>query len=132
MSEIALTVIKVLFLALLWLFILSAVSVIRTDLFGRAVPSSDPQAKELESPPPTRGCGGGAPWPQRGRGLGPPPPPPKGRSGPRGTPRVLVAPQGTKTGEAAARAEGVILTGGGADGHIFLDDEYAPPRHARV
>ena len=35
MSEIALTVIKVLFLALLWLFILSAVSVIRSDLFGK-------------------------------------------------------------------------------------------------
>ena len=37
-SEIALTIIKVLFLALLWLFILSAVSVIRSDLFGRTVP----------------------------------------------------------------------------------------------
>ena len=39
MSEIALTIIKVLFLALLWLFILSAVSVIRSDLFGRTVPA---------------------------------------------------------------------------------------------
>jgi hypothetical protein len=37
MSEIALTVIKVVYLALLWLFILSAVSVIRSDLFGRTV-----------------------------------------------------------------------------------------------
>ena len=41
MSEIALTIIKVLFLALLWLFILSAVSVIRSDLFGRTVPATD-------------------------------------------------------------------------------------------
>ena len=50
MSEIALTVIKVLFLALLWLFILSAVSVIRSDLFGRTVPSSgQPDAQELEN-----------------------------------------------------------------------------------
>ena len=47
MSEIALTVIKVLFLALLWLFILSVVSVIRSDLFGRTVPTPDqPQPQE--------------------------------------------------------------------------------------
>ena len=53
MSEIALTVIKVLFLALLWLFIFSAVSVIRSDLFGKAVPATDrPDEQELESPPP--------------------------------------------------------------------------------
>jgi hypothetical protein len=41
MSEIALTIIKVAFLALLWLFILSAVSVIRSDLFGKTVRASD-------------------------------------------------------------------------------------------
>ena len=41
MSEIALTIIKVVFLALLWLFILSAVSVIRSDLFGKTVRASD-------------------------------------------------------------------------------------------
>jgi hypothetical protein len=51
MSEIALTIIKVAFLALLWLFILSAVSVIRTDLFGKAVRAPD-QPQELETPPP--------------------------------------------------------------------------------
>ena len=43
MSEIAVTVVKVLFLALLWLFILSAVSVVRSDLFGRAVAAEDGQ-----------------------------------------------------------------------------------------
>ena len=53
MSEIAVTVIKVLYLALLWLFILSAVSVIRSDLFGRTVPAPGPQpAQPLEQPPP--------------------------------------------------------------------------------
>jgi FHA domain-containing protein len=110
MSEIALTVIKVLFLALLWLFILSAVSVIRTDLFGRAVPSSDPQAKELESPPP----------------------PPKRSKRPRGQPRVLVVTQGSQTGQSAALADGVILIGRGADCQIILDDDYVSTRHARV
>jgi pSer/pThr/pTyr-binding forkhead associated (FHA) protein len=110
MSEIALTVIKVLFLALLWLFILSAVSVIRTDLFGRAVPSSDPEAKELESPPP----------------------PPKRSKRPRGQPRVLVVTQGSQTGQTAALADGVIMIGRGADCQIVLDDDYVSTRHARV
>ncbi len=110
MSEIALTVIKVLFLALLWLFILSAVSVIRTDLFGRTVPSSDPDAQELESPPP----------------------PPKKTKRPRGEPRVLVVTQGNQTGQSAALADGVILIGRGADCQIILDDDYVSTRHARV
>jgi hypothetical protein len=110
MSEIALTAIKVLFLALLWLFILSAVSVIRTDLFGRTVPSSDPEAQELESPPP----------------------PPKKTKRPRGEPRVLVVTQGSQTGQSAALADGVILIGRGADCQIILDDDYVSTRHARV
>ena len=111
MSEIALTVIKVLFLALLWLFILSAVSVIRSDLFGRTVPSSgQPDAQELESPPP----------------------PPKRTKRPRGEPRVLVVTQGGQAGQSAALADGVIMIGRGADCQIILDDDYVSTRHARV
>jgi pSer/pThr/pTyr-binding forkhead associated (FHA) protein len=111
MSEIALTVIKVLFLALLWLFILSAVSVIRSDLFGRTVPAPDqPEAQELESPPP----------------------PPKRTKRPRGEPRVLVVTQGSQTGQSAALADGVIMIGRGADCQIILDDDYVSTRHARV
>jgi pSer/pThr/pTyr-binding forkhead associated (FHA) protein len=111
MSEIALTVIKVLFLALLWLFILSAVSVIRSDLFGRTVPAPDqPEAQELESPPP----------------------PPKRTKRPRGEPRVLVVTQGIQTGQSAALADGVIMIGRGADCQIILDDDYVSTRHARV
>jgi hypothetical protein len=111
MSEIALTVIKVLYLALLWLFILSAASVIRSDLFGRAVPGpGQPEARELESPPP----------------------PPKRTKRPRGEPRVLVVTQGSQTGQTAALADGVIMIGRGADCQIILDDDYVSTRHARV
>ena len=111
MSEIALTVIKVLFLAMLWLFILSAVSVIRSDLFGRTVASpGQPDAQELESPPP----------------------PPKRTKRPRGEPRVLVVAQGSQAGQSAALADGVIMIGRGADCQIILDDDYVSTRHARV
>ena len=57
MSEIALTVIKVLFLALLWLFIFSAVSVIRSDLFGKTVPAPDQPGPE-SVPTPSAQLGG--------------------------------------------------------------------------
>jgi hypothetical protein len=110
-SEIALTVLKVLFLALLWLFIFSVVSVIRTDLFGKPVTAPDqPEARELESPsPPSR----------RGRR-------------PRGEPRVLSIMQGQQTGETAELAPGLVMIGRGADCQLVLDDDYVSTRHARV
>jgi hypothetical protein len=111
MSEIALTIIKVAFLALLWLFILSAVSVIRSDLFGKPVRASDqPQPQELETPPP---------------------PSKKGRRQ-RGEPRVLMISQGSQAGLAAPLAGGMIMIGRGADCQLILDDDYVSTRHARV
>jgi pSer/pThr/pTyr-binding forkhead associated (FHA) protein len=110
MSEIALTVLKVLFLALLWLFILSAVSVIRSDLFGRTVPAQDQQPQELEDPA------------RAGR---------KGRR-PRGDPRIFSIAQGKQAGLSAELAGGVIMIGRGADCQLILDDDYVSTRHARV
>jgi hypothetical protein len=111
MSEIALTVLKVLFLALLWVFIASAVSVIRSDLFGRTVPMPDqPGAQELEQPLP----------------------PPKKTKRTRGEPRILTITQGSQTGQSAELADGVILIGRGADAQLSLDDDYVSTRHARV
>jgi hypothetical protein len=110
-SEIALTVIKVLFLALLLLFIFSAVSVIRSDLFGKTVPAPDqPGAQELESPVP----------------------PARRTRRPRGEPRVLSIVQGQQTGESAELAPGVVLIGRSADCQLVLDDDYVSTRHARV
>jgi pSer/pThr/pTyr-binding forkhead associated (FHA) protein len=111
MSEIALTIIKVAFLALLWLFILSAVSVIRTDLFGKAVRSPDqPQPLELETPPP----------------------PPRRAKRQRGAPRVFMISQSSQAGLAAELAGGVIMIGRGADCQLILEDDYVSTRHARV
>ncbi len=111
MSEIALTIIKVVFLALLWLFILSAVSVIRSDLFGKPVRASDqPQPQELETPPP----------PSR-----------KGKRQ-RGEPRVFMISQGSQAGLSASLADGVIMIGRSADCQLILDDDYVSTRHARV
>ena len=111
MSEIALTVIKVLFLALLWLFILSAVSVIRSDLFGKTVTATDqPRAQELESPVP----------------------PPRRTRRSRGEPRVVRIMQGNQSGMSAELAPGLVLIGRGADCQLILDDDYVSTRHARI
>jgi pSer/pThr/pTyr-binding forkhead associated (FHA) protein len=111
MSEIALLIIKVVFLALLWLFILSAVSVIRSDLFGKTVRASDqPQPQELETPAP----------------------PPKKAKRQRGQPRVFMISQGNQAGLSADLAGGVIMIGRSADCQLILDDDYVSTRHARV
>lgn len=111
MSEIALLIIKVAFLALLWLFILSAVSVIRSDLFGKTVRASDqPQPQELETPAP----------------------PPRKAKRQRGQPRVFTISQGNQAGLSADLAGGVIMIGRSADCQLILDDDYVSTRHARV
>ncbi len=106
MSEITLTVVKVLFLALLWLFIFFVASVIRTDLFGRAVPGTGRQLQDPDRPRKTR------------------------RS--RGQARVLTITNGPRTGSQADVTAGTVLIGRGADCQLILDDDYVSTRHARV
>jgi hypothetical protein len=108
MSEITLTIIKVLYLALLWLFILSAVSVIRSDLFGRTVPNPD-QPRPLEEPPPAK----------------------KGKRR-RGAPHRIVISQGSQAGRSASLDSGTVMIGRGADCQLILDDDYVSTRHAKV
>lgn len=110
MSEITLTIIKVGYLALLWLFILSAVSVIRSDLFGKTVPARDQQPQPLAEPPP----------------------PPKKVKRRRGEPHRIVISQGNQAGLSARLDTGTIMIGRGADCQLILDDDYVSTRHARV
>lgn len=108
MSEITLTIVKVLFLALLWLFIFFIASVIRSDLFGRAVPTSNP-----------------------GRQLQTPDRPRKSRR-PKGRPRFLTIASGPAAGEQADLASGTVMIGRGADCQLILDDDYVSTRHTKV
>jgi Inner membrane component of T3SS, cytoplasmic domain len=111
MSEITLTIIKVLYLALLWLFILSVVTVIRSDLFGKTVSTPDqPSPQPLEEPPP----------------------PPRGSRRPRGSPHKLVITSGSQAGLAVPLIGGPIMIGRGSDCQVILDDDYVSTRHARV
>lgn len=109
MTELTLTLIKLGFLAVLWLFVLSAVSVIRSDIFGAKV----------ESPRAPKGPKQRAPKA------------PKGRKPKRGMPSTLVVTDGPNAGQLVPVTGADILLGRGTDAAIRLDDDYVSTRHAR-
>ncbi|MDR7253015.1 pSer/pThr/pTyr-binding forkhead associated (FHA) protein [Nocardioides sp. BE266] len=109
MSELTLFLIRVAFLAILWIFVLSAISVIRSDMFGARVPET---------------ARGSAPAPERRGG--------KTRKPRRGSPTHLLVVEGENPGVRAELADAPLLIGRGSDAAIKLDDDYVSTRHARV
>ena len=107
MSELTLFLIRIAYLAILWIFVLSAISVIRSDMFGARVP-------EGERP------SGGKATKQK--------PPPKRR----GSPTHVAVTQGGNSGATAPLDKAPILIGRGTDAGIRLDDDYCSTRHARI
>ncbi|WP_425831784.1 FHA domain-containing protein FhaB/FipA [Streptomyces fractus] len=125
MSELTLTVMRLGFLAVLWLFVIVAVQVIRSDLFGTRVTargsrrdsgrSQQQAARQAAAPPQQR---------QQQQGGG-------GRQR-RGAPTKLVVSEGTLTGTTVALQGQTITLGRAHDSTIVLDDDYASSRHARI
>jgi pSer/pThr/pTyr-binding forkhead associated (FHA) protein len=118
MSELTLLLIRLAYLAVLWIFVLSAISVIRSDMFGARVP---------EGARATPGNGRTAKAGKSGKSG-------KQKRAPRlrGTPSKVVVTSGTNAGATAALAEAPILIGRGTDAAIRLDDDYVSTRHARI
>ncbi len=114
MSELTLTLIKLGFLAVLWLFVLSAVSVIRSDVFGTKAPA--PAARPAKEKPRAR---------KKDK------PPPKSRRQVRGVPTKLQVVSGPNAGQSVPLGDEPILLGRGTDASIRLDDDYVSTRHAR-
>ena len=58
MSELTLFLIRIAYLAILWIFVLSAISVIRSDMFGARVPEAargaEPKREKRSKAPPKR------------------------------------------------------------------------------
>jgi pSer/pThr/pTyr-binding forkhead associated (FHA) protein len=109
-SELTLFLIRIAFLAILWIFVLSAISVIRSDMFGARVPEA---ARGAEARKEKRGA-------QKA--------PPKRR----GSPTHVVVTEGSNVGERADLDHAPILIGRGNDAAIRLDDDYVSTRHARI
>lgn len=108
MSELSLTIIKLGFLAVLWLFVLSAVSVIRTDLFGARVPRQAAQSAPRKPKPPKQ---------------------PKVRAK-RGEPTRAVIVQGANAGVSVPLGDAPLTIGRGPDCDLRVDDEYVSTKHA--
>jgi pSer/pThr/pTyr-binding forkhead associated (FHA) protein len=108
-SELTLFLIRIAFLAILWIFVLSAASVIRSDMFGARVPDT----------------GRGAPAPGKPRKQ------PRARSR-KGVPTHVLVVEGQNAGERAELADAPVLIGRGSDAAIRLDDDYVSTRHARI
>lgn len=118
MSELTLTVMRLGFLAVLWLFVIVAVQVIRSDLFGTRVTQRGSRRG---------GAGAGTAPQQAGRQAAPPQ-----QRQRRGAPTKLVVSEGTLTGTTVALAGQTITLGRAHDSTIVLDDDYASSRHARI
>ncbi|MEU6799749.1 FHA domain-containing protein FhaB/FipA [Streptomyces neyagawaensis] len=124
MSELTLTVMRLGFLAVLWLFVIVAVQVIRSDLFGTRVTQ---RGSRRESARPQNAARQAAPPQQRGQQ----PAATGGRRG-RNAPTKLVVSEGTLTGTTVALQGQTITLGRAHDSTIVLDDDYASSRHARI
>jgi hypothetical protein len=120
MSELTLTLLRLGFLALLWLLVMSVVAVLRRDLFGTQVTRRQTPvqsgARSLGRRPP-------APTPSGGGGGGTP--------SANGAARTLVVTEGSLRGTTITLGQAPILIGRAPECTLVLEDDYASGRHAR-
>ncbi len=113
MSELTFFLIRIAYLAILWIFVIAAVSIVRSDMFGARVTDGGR----------TAGAGGGS---------GGKAPKQKAPSKRRGSPTKVAVTQGSNTGITVPLDHAPILIGRGNDAAIRLDDDYVSTRHARI
>jgi hypothetical protein len=110
MSELTLTLLRLGFLALLWILVLSVVAVLRRDLFGTQVTRrKTPEASLLK--------------PARRR--------PPAEATPASGPRTLVVTEGSLRGTSITLGQAPILIGRAPECTLVLEDDFASGRHAR-
>jgi Inner membrane component of T3SS, cytoplasmic domain len=113
MSALSLTIIRVGFLAVLWLFVIAAIGVVRTDLLGgQASSTRRGRARQAQAARQAR--------PSRPQRAG------------RGSPRFLVVTAGALKGTSLDLAQQQITLGRANDATLVLNDDYASSRHARI
>lgn len=116
MSELTVTLLRLGYLVLLWAFVLSAIGVLRRDLYGtRIVSRKRPSAAPAAAP--------GTP--------AAPAPTPRGR-GRRSGPTRLVVTEGPLRGTTLPLGASAVLIGRAPSCTLVLDDDYSSSRHARV
>jgi Inner membrane component of T3SS, cytoplasmic domain len=114
MNELTLTLIRVAFLAVLWLFVIAAIGVVRTDLSGSSAGRSRAARRQAPAPRPLPRPNG---KPQKSR---------------RGQLHTLVVTGGALKGTTIDLSEQQITLGRANDATLVLNDDYASSRHARI
>jgi pSer/pThr/pTyr-binding forkhead associated (FHA) protein len=112
-SELTLMLIRFAYLAILWIFVLSAISVVRSDMFGARIDSTPRAERRAE---------------KQARKQAPA----RAAKRPRGAPTQVVVVDGANAGETVSLDDAPILIGRGTDAAIRLDDDYVSTRHARI
>jgi Inner membrane component of T3SS, cytoplasmic domain len=113
MSELTLTLLRLGYLACLWLLVLSIVAVLRRDLFGTRVTRRLPSGPQVAVAPPI----------SRGRGADRPQP---------GPARILVVTEGSLKGTTITLGQAPVLIGRAPECTLVLEDDFASGRHARL
>jgi hypothetical protein len=115
MNPLELTLIRIGFLAVLWLFVIAAVGVVRTDLFG---PASQRRRRSVAA--------------RQRVGLPPQPKPRPVRANNRSVPQQLLVTSGSLAGTTLGLTDEQITIGRADDATLVLSDDYASTRHARL
>jgi pSer/pThr/pTyr-binding forkhead associated (FHA) protein len=123
-QELTLVLIRFAYLAILWIFVLGAISVIRSDMFGARVETAGGGSSRRER----RNAQQAQRQAQKQAA--------KARKPARGTPSQVVVRDGPNAGQRVRLDSAVdgtpILIGRGPDAAIRLDDDYVSTRHARI
>ena len=119
MSELTITLLRLGYLVLLWVFVLAAIAVLRRDLYGTKIVQRGRRrtgaAPVATAPSPAAVTGRSAPFPRREVGA-----------------RRLVVTSGPLTGTTLPLGSSAILIGRAASCTLVLDDDYSSSRHARI
>jgi len=111
MSALTLLLIRLAFLAILWLFVIAAVGVVRTDMFGVAGAGRKAR-KGQRQPKPARAA--------------------RNARNARGEAHRLLVTAGALAGTSLGLTDQQITVGRANDATLVLNDDYASSRHARL
>jgi hypothetical protein len=119
-SELAVTLLRLGYLVVLWLFVLAAIGVLRRDLYGTRIVRRLRRSGAPPLPAAVPSGGGAAP--------AAPAPIPRREAGPR----QLVVTAGPLRGTTLPLGASAVLIGRAPSCTLVLDDDYSSSRHARV
>jgi pSer/pThr/pTyr-binding forkhead associated (FHA) protein len=124
MSEVTITLLRLGYLALLWVLVLSAISVLRRDLYGTRISDRRRAARQATAP--------AAPATPTPAAASPAAPPRSTRGTRSSSPTRLVVTEGPLRGTIVPLGTSSVMVGRSPSCTLVLDDDYSSSRHARV